>query len=180
MKKILSLFFIIILLTTGCGKNTSKDAVESYLKKYKNLNSEVLVDLEKEIENRNLNEEQENIYREVLKKQYKDLSYEIVEEDYDDEVSYVTVKISVYDYYKAENDADVYLKNNPDEFNNENGDYDEDKFINFKLERMKDTTEKQDYTIIFTVTKEKDKYEVVQPTEEDLKKLHGVYNYELQ
>ncbi len=179
MKKVLS-FLLIILLLTGCGKSTAKNAVESYLKKYKNLNSEVLVDLEKEIESKSLNEEQQDIYRDVLKKQYKDLSYEIIEEEYDDDVSYVTVKINVYDFYKAENDADLYLKNNPDEFNNENGDYDRDKFIKFKLERMKDTTEKQDYTIIFTVTKENDKYEVVQPTEEDLKKLHGVYNHELE
>ena len=43
---------------------------------------------------------------------------------------------------------------------------------------MKNTTDKIDYTITFTVTKEKDKYVVSQPTENDLLKIHGVYNYD--
>ena len=45
---------------------------------------------------------------------------------------------------------------------------------------MKDMTDRIDYTIVFTVTKEDDKYVVEQPTEDDLLKIHGVYNYELE
>ena len=44
---------------------------------------------------------------------------------------------------------------------------------------MKNMTERIDYTIIMTVTKEKDKYVVENPTENNLRKIHGVYNYEL-
>ena len=44
---------------------------------------------------------------------------------------------------------------------------------------MQDTTNKIEYTITFTVTKDDDKYLIVQPTENDLMKIHGIYNYEL-
>lgn len=178
MKKFLSLLLVVLLLC-GCGSNNPKGAVETYLKKYKTLDSEVLVDLENVIKRENLSNEQQDKYRDVLKKQYKDLSYEILEEEYNDDVSYVTVKIEVYDLYKAQSDASVYLENNRSEFNNANGEYDNDKYIDYKLDKMKNMTDKVEYTIIFTVTKEKDKYIVAQPTENDLLKIHGVYNYDL-
>lgn len=178
MKKILSLI-LLLLIITGCGGQNARTAVESYLKKYRNLDSEVLVDLEKTIDKENLTENQKEKYRDILKKQYKDLTFEVIEEEYDDEVSYVTVKISVYDLYGAQNDASLYLQNNTNEFNGENGVYDPQKYIDYKLDRMKDTTDKVNYTIVFTVTKENDKYVVEQPTENDLMKIHGVYNYEL-
>ena len=178
MKKILGII-LVLLLVTGCGKNTARDAVEKYLKKYKALDSEVLVDMEGVIDKENLNSSNQDKYRDVLKKQYQDLSYEILEEEYDDEVSYVTVKISVYDLYQAQEDASVYLENNRDEFNDENGDYSEEKFLEYKLDQMKDTTDKVEYTIIFTVIKENDKYVVEQPTENDLMKIHGIYNSDI-
>jgi len=167
------------MLLTGCGGNNARGAVESYLKKYRSLDSEVLVDLENTIDKENLTEAQREKYRDILKKQYKDLSFEILEEEYDNDVSYVTAKISVYDLYKAQSDASIYLENNQDEFNNDDGVYDPQKYIDYKLDRMKDMTDRVDYTIVFTVTKENDKYVVEQPTENDLLKIHGVYNYDL-
>lgn len=178
MKKIISLL-ILVLFLTGCGNNTARNAVESYMKKYKTLDSEVLVDMENTIEKENLSNEQKEKYRDILKKQYKDLSFDILEEEYDDEVSYVTVKVEVYDLYKAGRDATIYLENNPQEFYNDNNEYDINKFIDYKLERMKDMTSRIDYTITLTVTKENDKYVVENPTENDLRKIHGVYNYEI-
>ena len=178
MKKILSVL-ILLLLVCGCGNNTARGSVDSYLKKYRTLDSEVLVDLEELIEKENLTEDQQEKYRDVLKKQYKDLTYEIVEEEYDEEVSYVSVKITVYDLYKAQSDSAIYLENNMNEFTNEAGEYDVNKYIVYKLDKMKDMTDRIDYLVIFTVTKEDDKYIVEQPTENDLKKIHGIYNYEL-
>ncbi len=163
---------------TGCGMNDAKSAVDTYLKQYKTLDSEVLVDLEKVIEKENLTEEQSEKYRSILKKQYKDLNYEIVNEEYDGDNAYVTVKIEVYDLYKEQKNAALYLEENRSEFNDRNGNYDVSKFIDYKLDKMKNTTDKIDYTITFTVTKKKDKYVVSQPTENDLLKIHGVYNYD--
>ena len=178
MKRLL-VVFIILLTLTGCGGNTAKGAVDSYLKKYRNLNSEVLIDLEKLVEDENLSSEQEDKYRDVLKKQYKDLTYEVIEEEYDNDISYVTVKISVYDLYKAQNDASIYLRNNPEEFYNENNEYDVNLYLDYKLDEMKNMNDKVEYKVTFTVIKEDDKYIVEQPTEEVLQKIHGIYNYEM-
>ena len=114
MKKLISLFFIIVLLS-GCGNNSAKGAVESYLKKY------------------------------------KDLAYEILDEEYDGDISYVKVKIKVYDLYQAQVDAKNYLDNNSNEFMT-NGEYDENKYILYKLDKMQDTTNKIEYTITKTYT----------------------------
>lgn len=178
MKKLL-VIFIILLSLTGCGGNTAKGAVESYLKKYRNLDSEVLVDLEKLIDEENLSNKQQEKYRDVLKKQYKDLSYEVIEEEYANDISYVTVKISVYDLYKAQSDASNYLSNNPEKFYNENNEYDVNMYLDYKLDEMKDTTDRVEYKVTFTVIKEDDKYVVEQPTDETLEKIHGIYNYEM-
>ena len=156
-------------MISACGLNTAKVAVEDYLKKYKTLDSEVLVDLEEVVEKENLDEEE---------KQYKDLSYEVIDEEYDGDIAYITVKISVYDLYKAQSNASDYLANNKEEFTDEFGNYDASKYTNFKLDKMKDTTDKIEYTLTFTVNKENDKYIVDQPTENDLMKIHGIYNYE--
>ncbi len=178
MKKLVSLLFIIIMLC-GCGNNSAKGAVESYLKKYKTLDSEVLVDMETIIEKENLSEDAKDKYREVLKKQYKDLAYEITDEEADGDISYVTVKIKVYDLYQAQVDAYNYLENNRNEFMTDDV-YDENKYIEYKLDKMQSTTNKIEYTITFTVTKDDDdKYLIVQPTENDLLKIHGIYNYDL-
>ncbi len=159
---------------------TQRGAVERYLKKYKTLDSEVLVDLENIVQSENLNKEQEKKYRDILKKQYKDLTYDILEEEYDDEFSYVKVKITVYDYYKANYDSALYLENNRSEFYDDDGNYDVNKYIDFRLNNLSNTTNRIDYTIVLTVAKENNNYVVVEPSESDLKKIHGIYNYELE
>lgn len=179
MKKMLVLLLIVVILLTGCGGNNARGAVDSYLKQYKNLSSEVLVDMENIIASENLTEEQSDNYRNILKKQYKDLTYEILEEEYDNDVSYVTVKISVYDLSTSQDNALLYLEENQEEFNNDEGIYDEGLFTDYKLEQMKNTTDRIEYTITFTVVKENDKYVVEQPTENDLLKIHGIYNGEV-
>ena len=110
MKKILTILLVTLLLT-GCGKS-AKMEVENYLKKYKTLDSEVLVDLERVVES-------------------KDLSYEIIKEEYDADISYITVKIEVYDLYKVESDASYYLENHRSEFE-DNGTYNASKYMDYK------------------------------------------------
>ncbi len=178
MKKFIILF-VSLLMLGACGMKTAKMEVEEYLKKYKTLDSEVLVDMEKIIDEENLSELDKDKYRDILKKQYKDLSYEILDEEYDGDTAYVTVKISVYDLYKAINEANEYLAKNSKEFVDKDGNYNEELFISYKLDKMMDMTKKVDYTITFTVNKEKDKYIINQPSENDLLKIHGIYNYEL-
>ena len=177
MKKII-IGMLIILLLTGCGNNTPRGAVDKYLKRYKTLDSEVLLDLENTIKEENLTSKNEEKYRDVLKKQYKDLNYEIISEEYDEEVSYVTVKIEVYDLYKIIQDSEIYLENNPQEFTNSDGVLDEDKYMSFRFDKMMTTTDRVSYEITFTVSREDKEYVVSQPTDNDLKKIHGIYRYD--
>ena len=177
MKKILSLIILLIVLS-GCGSNTARMSVENYLKKYKTLDSEVLVDMEGVIAKEDLTKDQEEKYRNILKKQYKDLTYEVISEEYDDEVSYVTVKINVYDLYQAQSDALVYLENNKEEFYT-NGEYDLEKYVNYKLDKMLKKNDRIDYTLVFTVTKENNEYIVSELGTDEIKKIHAIYNYEL-
>ena len=50
-----------------------------------------------------------------------DLSYKIIKEEKEDDITLVTTKISVYDLYKAQSDASLYLADNMNEFYDENG-----------------------------------------------------------
>ncbi len=174
--KKLWIILIVLIGLTGCTKNSPKSEVENYMKKYKSLDSEVLVGMEDTIDTENLSDSHEEVYRDILKKQYKDLKYKIIDEKEVDDKTYVTVKVTVYNLYKSSQDASLYLENNKEEFNNENGEYDLDKFLDYKLNKMKMTTEKIDHEITFTVTKENDKYVLEQPSDIDLKKIHGIYN----
>ena len=63
-------------------------------------------------------------------------------------------------------------------FNDETGIYDVNKYLNYKLERMQMVTDRVEYIITFTVIKEDGEYVVSQPTEIDLQKIHGIYNYD--
>lgn len=177
MKKIL-LIVIILFSLVGCGGKTAKSAAESYLMKYRNLDSEVLVDLENIIETENLTRNQEEKYRDILKKQYSDLKYEIIDETYDGDTAVVKAKVEVYDLYKAQSDSADYLNDHMDEFKDESGAFNNSSYLDYKLENMKKTTETVEYTIEFNVVKnENNNWKVIDLTQEDLEKIHGIYNY---
>ena len=143
-----------------------------------NLDDKVLVDMKNVIDKENLNEENSKKYEDILKKQYTDLSYEITNEDYNGDEATITVKVNVYDLYKAQKDATTYLAENPNEFKDEDGKYDAEKFITYKLDKMKETNEKTSYTIDFYVVNTSDGWTVSSLSNSDIEKLHGIYDYE--
>ena len=114
-----------------------------------------------------------------MEKQYQDLSYKINNEEYNGDNAEVEVTITVYDLYKAQTDAATYLSNNLEEFNGTNGSYDNEKYMDYKLEQMKKMTDTVEYTIDFKVKKVDDKWVVEQLSTEDLEKIHGIYNYSI-
>lgn len=179
MKKILNIliFAILIITLTGCSKS-AKMTVEEYLDRYNSLDAEVLNDMNDIVNMENMSDDDKETYTAIFKKQYADLQYKVLDEEYDGDEAIIKVKISVYDYYKVQRDASVYLANNADEFNDENGIYDSSKFIKYKLEKMKMTTDKVDYTIDFYVVKNDNKWIVSSLSNADLEKIHGIYNYE--
>ncbi len=179
MKKIL-LVIVATFLLVGCMNNKASDAVKNYLDQYRNLSDNVIADLDELTGEQNLSEEQKGTYTNIMKKQYQDLQYEIVEEEYNGDTATVTAKITVYDLYKVQQNSDDYMNNNMEEFYDDNDEYDNSKYLDYKLKQMQDNKEKVSYTITFNVVKEDNKWVVTQPSEEDLEKIHGIYNYELE
>lgn len=184
MKKILKVMLVMVFAITlagcSCMQKSAKDRVEEFLDQYRNLSANVLGDLDEVVETEtDLSEEQKESYRDVLKKQYSDLKYEITNEEYDGDTAVVEAKITVYDLYKAQRDATEYLNKHRDEFNDEEGNYDSSKFMDYRLEQMQKTTDTVEYTITFNLTKDDDdNWQITELSQEDLEKIHGIYNYD--
>lgn len=178
MKKII-LFLVCTFLVVGCSCSNDKatDAVEKYLNEYKGLSDNVLKDIDRLIEHEELEDKHHDTYKEVMKRQYRDLNYTIENEAYDGDEAKVTVKITVYDLYKVEKESREHLEKNQDDFLTD-GAYDAKKYLEYKLDKMKDAKDTISYNIVFKVHKTDGKWQVEQPNEETLEKIHGIYNYE--
>lgn len=181
MKKIylfISLFFSIILLSGCTMDNTPTKKVENFLNKYRNLDNSVITQMENMINNDTLmTTTQKENYGNVLKRQYQDLTYTIKDERIDGDNATVTVEIEVYDFYKVTNDATTYYNNNPNEFADETGNLLESKFIDYRINKLKETTDKVKYTIDFTLTKDNDTWMIDDIDEITRQKIHGLYAY---
>lgn len=180
MKKIFLLLTCLFLVAgCSCSNDKATDAVERYLNEYKGLSSNVLSDMESIIEKENLEDKHRDTYKEIMKRQYRDLNYTIESTSYDGDEARVTVKITVYDLYKVESDAQEYLNKNQNEFLTD-GAYDSIKYLEYKLDKMKNANETVNYNIVFKVNKKNGKWVVEQPDTETLEKIHGIYNYKMQ
>lgn len=179
MKKIIAIFIMLsVVVGCACTNDKASDAVKEYLGKYNNHNPQILSELNKIMEEENLGDKQKENYEAIMKKQYKDLKYEIEEEKYNGEEASVTTKITVYDLYKAQKEAEDYKNLHKEEFWNEDKRYDEKKFLEYKLEQMKKSDARVEYTIDFKVIKKEGKWTLEKITTEDLEKIHGIYNYQ--
>lgn len=180
MKKFI-LVIITLLLVVGCDSvmNNPTKRVETFLNKYQIMDEEVLSQLDDTLNNDNtLNDNQKNEYRDLMKKQYQNLTYTIKEEEVDGNNATVKVEIEVYDFNKAMMEADDYLVENQDEFLDDEGNVDNEKFMDYKIEQMKNTNDKVKYTIEFTLTKEDNSWKLDDVDEATRQKIHGIYNYE--
>lgn len=180
MKKML---FVIaaLLLFVGCDSimNSPTKRVEEFLNDYQTLDEEVLSQLDDTLKTEELlTDEHKNTYKEIMKKQYQNLTYTIKDETVDGDKATVTAEIEVYDYSKAMNDADDYLIQNKDEFTDDEGNVDNEKFMSYKIEQMKNVKDKVKYTIPFTLTKEDSEWKLDDISESDRQKIHGIYSEE--
>ena len=175
MKKVIVI--VIVLLISGCSSNImAKDVVKDYLDGYINLSKDVKRSLDKTIEeNKEFNDINKDMYKKILLKQYKDLKYVILNEEYDGDKALITVNINVYDLNKAEENAEDYLSTNLKEFYDDKNKFDNQKYIDFKLNLMYEASERIDYTVVFFLNRVNKKWVLEQPTDEDLEKIHGIY-----
>ena len=178
MKKLL-IVLVLTLLVVGCGNmmDTPTKKVEALLNKYQTQDKEVLEQLDSVVEEAGiLSDDQQDKYRNLMKRQYQNLNYKIKNETEDGENATVTVEIQVFDYGKAIADAENYLANNTDEFIiSETNSIDSSKYMDYKIEKMSSTSSKVTYTINFSLTKVDDEWVLNNLNDIDRLKLHELY-----
>ena len=182
-KKIVTILlsFTFIFILTGCEtnlNNTPTKQAEIFLGKYQTLNDDVLSDLDKVVaEEEIFLGNQRDIYRAIMKKHYQELEYEIKDERIDGDKATVTVQIEVDDYSKVIDESKNYLLEHPDEFNDEDGNYDHSKYIDYQLTQMKNTKDRVKYILELTFTKRDKKWVIDKLSDEDMNKINGIYVY---
>ena len=120
---------------------------------------------------------QKNRYREILKKQYQHLSYEVKNETIDGDNATVEVEIEVFDYKKIIDNVDAYLNEHQTEFQNEDGTTNTEKFNDYRLGELEKAKDKVTYTLNLTLHKEDDKWKLDDLTDAEISKIHGLYEY---
>lgn len=179
MKKIIIIILSMFMLV-GCSlfTNGPTKKVEEFFKKYQNLDDSVLKDLELVAEGTTLSTEKEKSdYTKAMKMQYSDIKYEITNEKINGDEAVVTAKISVYDFYKVQSEANKYKTTHESEFMTNNL-FDEEKFMEYKLKQMMNTTDRVEYTIDISLTKKDNEWTINELDKTTLEKIHGTYNYE--
>ena len=167
MKKKLLLFALPMFLLIGCEMaNTPTSKVENLFTKYQKVDTDIDKGIDSILEEQNLTNERKDRYRDVLEKQYKNLTYQIKDEEIDGDTATVTVEIEVTDLKKSINDlvydSNIYTKDT----------YDEE-----KLNRLEKAKDKVKYTLELTLTKSDrdEEWKLNALTNEDIKKIQGMY-----
>lgn len=179
MKKILWIILGVICLT-GCNNlmNTPTKKVEMLLSKYQQNDEEVLKQLDSTLlSDTILSSEQKERYKNIMKKQYKDLTYTIKDESIDGKTAVVEVEIEVYDYSKAITDTENDLLNNADNYKDDTGDINTITFNDSKLDALENVNTRTKYTLNFTLSKIDEEWIVDDLTETERMKIHGLYAY---
>ncbi len=179
--KNLLLIFMLPLFLVGCNtnlNNTPTKQAEIFLGKYQTLHSDVLSDLDKVIaEEINFTKDQRDKYRSIMKMHYQELEYDVKDERVDGDKATVIVEIEVDDYSKVLDNSAKKLLDSPDEFNDDSGVYDHNKFVEYQLDQMKNTKDKVKYTLELTFTLKDKKWVINKLSKTEMDKLNGVYKY---
>jgi len=169
MKKILLIgltLFTFLFFLVGCSlSNTPTSKVEELFSKYQMLEDDITYEIDELLETETLTNEQKERYRNIIEKQYKNLTYEIKDEAIDGDTAVVTAQIEVLDYRKAIS-----------ELNMDNSNYDILEYNNQKLEKLENAKEKVAYTLEINVVKDEDgNWELLGLSNDDIKKIQGMY-----
>ena len=159
--------------------NTPTKKVEMFFSDYQTLNQDVMDDLDKVVdEEERFNTKQRETYRELMKKHYQAIQYDVKDERINGDEAEVRTEIEVIDYSKILKNTDRYLQEHRDEFLDEKGQYDETKYMDYRLEQLKEAKETVKYDMTFHLTKKDKEWQMDPLTTEQEQKIHGMYDYE--
>lgn len=181
MKKVLLVIGLFLMLC-GCSMmdmdNTPKKQVEKFFNSYQTLDKDVLKSLDKTVNKEaNLTAEQKEKYRDILKKHYENLDYEIKDETINGNNATVKVEIEVNDYSQILRQVEEHKTEYPEEFNDSDGNYSENIFQEYRLNALKDSKERIKYTLYITLTKVNDKWTLDTIADTDEEKILGIFVY---
>lgn len=168
MKKILILLILSVTLI-GCSlSNTPTSKVEELMTKYQTVDDDIKDEIEIVLTDETLTLEQKKEYRELIEKQYKNMSYEVKEEIIDGDKATVTVAIEVVDYKKVIQQLEnQYI---------DKVDYSIEDYNTEKIAKLKEAKEKVTYTLDIEVSKTSEgEWKVDNLSNIDKKKIQGMY-----
>ena len=163
MVMILRKFFLLcIVILTGCSLNNSPTSkVEELLGKYQGLDQSITYNYLELSGDAFISDDMVDKYVDIIKKQYRNMSYEVKDESIDGNMAVVSVQIEVTDYKKIISEYDIDRSD------------DIHKKIIDELDKAKDRV---NYTIDFNVIKDKNgSWYLDNLTEEVQQKLLGIY-----
>lgn len=199
MKKILLVIGILLLSACSLGMSmTPKQKVSEFLDKYKKQDETILSQLEEIVKGEYTKDDYRDRYKTLMINQYKNMEYTLKDEIIEEDNAVVEAEITVYDYASSIKKSNEYLNSNSDKFSKDEkptieensddettneshtdsgllGNYDEDKFIDYKLSEMEKVTDTVTYTIEFTLTKVDNEWQIDALSNSDIQKLHGIY-----
>lgn len=178
MKKIL-LLITAVLIFTGCScsldDTNPEEAIDTFFEKYRNRDEEVISQLIDTITNEELLDNQKDDYKSLMEKQYDQFAYVVQDIEINGNNAAATVELTVLDYKSAILKVEEELKNNPEKFNDESGNFSSEKYMDYKIEEMTNITNTTTHTIEITLAKEAGMWKVEQLSNEEISKLHGLY-----
>ena len=182
MKKIIKSLVVlcfIALVFTGCScslNDTSpEDAINTFFEKYRSKDDNVITQLIDTIKNEELTDENKDRYQKLMEKQYDSFSYVIKDVKEEKDSATATVELTVLNYRSAVLKAEEELNKTPEKFNDDNGNFSKEKYMEYKIDKMEEVTDTTTHTIELNLTKEAGMWKVEQLSSDDISKLHGLY-----
>ena len=156
------IFLLCIVILTGCSlSNSPTSKVEELLGKYQGLDQSITYNYLELSGDAFISDDITDKYVDIIKKQYRNMSYEVKDESIDGDMAIVSVQIEVTDYKKIISEYDIDRND------------DTHKEMIDKLDKAKDRV---NYTIDFNVIKDKNgNWYLDNLTEEVQQKLLGIY-----
>lgn len=164
---VIALALVGIFVLTGANSKSPTDLTLEFMNKYKNATSEVMNEVKYPYADK-LDKTQMNTYKDLIRSQYRSMSYTISEETVGEVDAIIKVDFDVYDYASSYDKATSYLSLYGSDMSLE-------KQVNYKLKEMSNTKEKVTYSIEFKFYKLDGVWYMTDVTSADLSKLTGTF-----